>query len=111
MPVAPSARPRPEATVEQPRPPLSLPRGRVGEVSSPPGADLHLGGDQLAGRRLGQDLVLQAGRVDVLVAVLQLQRGRVEDRELLLEADREVGRGLESLASEVEIEGQGAQAR
>jgi hypothetical protein len=49
--------------------------------------------------------------VDVLEAVLQLQRRRVEDRELLLEADREVGGGLESLADEVEVEGQGRQAR
>ena len=52
-----------------------------------------------------------AGRVDVLEAVLELERARVEDRELLLEPDREVGRGLESLAGEVEVEGQGAQAR
>ena len=61
------------------------------KVSRAPGADLDLGGDQLAGRRLGQHLVALAGGVDVLEAVLQLQRPRVEDRELLLEPDREVG--------------------
>ena len=78
-------------------------RDRLGEALGPPGADLDLGRDQLAGRRLGQQLVLLAGGVDVLEAVLQLQRGRVEDRELLLEPDREVGGGLESLADEVEV--------
>jgi hypothetical protein len=35
--------------------------------------------------------------------MLQLQRCRVEDRELLLETDREIGGGLESLADEVEV--------
>jgi hypothetical protein len=44
--------------------------------------------------------------VDVLEAMLQLQGRRIDDRELLLEADGEVGRGLESLPSEVEVEGQ-----
>ena len=41
----------------------------------------------------------------------QLQRRRVEDRELLLEPDREIGRGLEPLASAVEIERQGSAGR
>ncbi len=47
-----------------------------------------------------------AGGIDLLKAVLELQRSRIEDRELLLEPDREVGRGLESLANEVEVERQ-----
>src|SRR6185312_13239899 len=71
------------------------------------GADLDLGGDQLARCRLRQQGVLLRGGVEILKAVLQLERGGVEDGELLLEPDREVGGGLESLPSEVEVEGQG----
>jgi hypothetical protein len=81
----------PADQLEQPLPPLTLLRDRLGEALGPPGADLDLGRDQLAGRRLGQQLVLLTLRVDVLEAVLQLQGRRVEDRELLLEPDREVG--------------------
>jgi hypothetical protein len=90
---------------------LALQRHRFGKILGPAGADLDLRGDQLSGGRLGQDLVLEAGRVDVLVAMLQLQGGRIEDRKLLLEADREVGGGLESLANGVEVEGHVVQAR
>lgn len=89
--------------LEQARPALALPGHRLGEALRAAGADLDLGRDQLAGRRLGQQVVLLTGGVDLLEAVLQLQRGRVEDRELLLESDREIGGGLESLADEVEV--------
>ena len=51
-----------------------------------------------------QHLVPLAGGVDVLEAVLQLQRLRVEDRELLLQPDREVGGGVERLACLLEIQ-------
>ena len=36
--------------------------------------------------------------LDVLEPVREVERLRVEDRELLLDGDREVGRGLELLA-------------
>ena len=88
---------------EEARAPRALALDRLGERLRAPGADLDLGVDQLAGGRVGQHLVALAGGVDVLETVRQLQRRRIEDRELLLETDREVGRGLESLASEVEI--------
>ena len=35
------------------------------------------------------------GRLDVLEAVREIERLGVDDRELLLDGDREVGRGLE----------------
>ena len=97
--------------LEQPRPALALAHDRLGEARGAPGADLDLGGDQLAGGRLGQQLVLLAGRLEVLETVRQLEADGIEDRELLLEPNREVGGGLESLAREVEIDGQVAQAR
>ena len=98
MPVAASAEPHPLDQREEPGAALALALERLGEGLRAARADLDLGGDQLAGRRLGQQLVGLAGGVDVLEAVLELERLRVDDRELLLEADREVGRGLESLA-------------
>ena len=53
---------------------------------------------------VGEHLVVLAGRVQLLEAVLELERGRVDDRELLLEPDREVGRLLERLADALEVE-------
>ena len=90
-------KPHPLGEREQPRPMLALKLHRPGEALRAPGADLDLRGDQLPGRRLGQQLVLQAGGVEVLEAVAQVEALRIDDRELLLEADREVGRGVEQL--------------
>ena len=113
MPVAAEREAHPIDQREEPVAAVRWSGDRLGEALGPAGADLDLGGDQLAGGGLGQHLVLLAGRVDVLEAVRELERLRVEDRELLLEADREIGRGLESLPSEVEVEGRvrRAQAR
>jgi hypothetical protein len=99
--------PLPVDQAEQAPAPLALQLCRLTEALGPARADLDLGGDQLAGGRLGQDLVALAGGVELLEAVLELERRRVDDRELLLEPDREVGLGLESLADEVEVQGQG----
>ena len=67
---------------------------RLGERVAAARAHLHLGGDQLA-----DDVRLQVGPLcrvaDVLEAVDELERGRVEQRELLLDGDGEVGDGLE----------------
>jgi hypothetical protein len=86
----PQGQPQSADRLEQARPPLALALGRLGEGLRAAGADLDLGGDQLPRRRFRQHLVPLAGGEDVLEAVLQLQRLRVEDRELLLEPDREV---------------------
>ncbi len=83
---------------------LALELHRLSEALRPPGADLDLRGDQLSGRRLGQQLVLQAGGVEVLEAVAQVEALGIDDRELLLEPDREVGRGLEQLPGPLEVE-------
>ena len=82
---------------EQPRAALALALDRLGEGLRPARADLDLGVDQLAGGRLGQQLVLQAGARTGPRSRGELERLRIDDRELLLEADGEVGRGLEQL--------------
>jgi hypothetical protein len=90
--------------VEEPVAPVALPCYRVAEALCPSRPDLDLGGDQLAGRGIRQHLVSLTGGVDLLEAVLQLERYRIEDRELLLEADCEVHRALESLPGAVEVQ-------
>ena len=89
---------------EQPPPPLPLHLGGLGERLASPRADLDLRGDQLTGRRLRQDIVAPAGLVEVLEAVLELERLRIDDGELLLEADGEIGGALEHLARRAEVE-------
>ena len=71
--------------------------GDVGEALLAPRPDLDLGGDELADEML---LECRAARrsLDVLEPVREVERLRIEDRELLLDRDREVGRGLELLA-------------
>ena len=83
---------------------LGLHRCGVGEVVAPARADLDLGVDQLARGGHGKELVLLTRLHHRRELVCELERVRVDDRELLLEPDREVLRGLEDLpcASEVE---------
>jgi hypothetical protein len=69
---------------------LALALDRIGEAFGLPGADLDLGLDQLAGDRLPEHGVGGAGLPQLLEAVVERQRVRVEDRELLLDSDREV---------------------
>src|SRR2546423_1259706 len=76
----------------------------LGEGLRPPGAYLDLRGNQLPGGRLGQQLVLKAGCIHVLEAVAQVEAIRIDDRELLLEADREIRRGLEQLPRSRQVE-------
>jgi hypothetical protein len=67
-------------------------------------ADLHLRGDQLARHRVDQHLVARGGGAQLLEARDEGQAGGIEQRELLLDADAEVGRGLERLAGAVEVD-------
>src|SRR2546423_2803896 len=76
----------------------------LGEGLRPPGAYLDLRGNQLPGGRLGQQLVLKAGYMHVVEAVTQVEAIRIDDRELLLEADREIRRGLEQLPRSRQVE-------
>ena len=79
------------------RAPLGHRAGNVGEGLLAPRPDLDLGGDELA-----DEVLLERGAarrsLDVLEPVREVERLRIEDRELLLDRDREVGRGLELLA-------------
>jgi hypothetical protein len=71
---------------------------RVGDVQALARADLDLRGDQLAGDRVGQHRVAHAGVAQVLETRDQLQRLGIEERPLLLDADRQVLGDLEGLA-------------
>ena len=69
---------------------LALLGHRVGERFPAPGADLDLGLDQLAGHGLGEDRVVLSRGAQLLEALVERERSRIENRELLLEPDREV---------------------
>ena len=79
------------------RAPLGHGGGNVGERLLLARPHLHLGGDQLADEVLLERRPAR-GRLDVLEAVREIERLRIEDRELLLDGDREVGRRLEPSA-------------
>ena len=96
---------------EQPPAALVLALERVTEVLTLAGADLHLGGDQLAGEGVDQEVVGVRLRSDLLEDVGQRERVRVEQCELLLEPDREVGRGLEYIARSMCVEDGQEEAR
>src|SRR5690348_14309032 len=77
------------------RAPLAQLLGRLGERLAPAGAHFCLGGDQLADEVRLQ--VGAAGRVlELLETVDELEARRVDERELLLDGEREVGRRLEA---------------
>ena len=97
VPVAPSATPRGSASVAELLPPLAEQRRGVGERVAAAGADLDLGGDQLADE-VRLELRSQRGFLELLEAVDEAERLGVEERELLLDGDREVGDGVERLA-------------
>ena len=67
----------------------------IGEALAAARADLDLAGDELARDRLAQDRVRLRGVVQLLVAGCEVERGGIEDRELLLDADGRVDGGLE----------------
>ena len=81
------------------RAPLGDRRRDVRERLLLAGADLDLGGDELADEVLLERRPARR-RLDVLEAVREVERLGIEERELLLDGDGEVGRGLELLARE-----------
>ena len=59
-----------------------------------------------------EDVVGLGSPLEVEEAVREVERLRIDDRELLLEADREVGRGFECLAGSLQVHrSRGRQAR
>ena len=90
---------------EQPAAVLALAVQRVGEVGAGAGDDLDLRGDQLTRDVLVQQRVARASGVEQLFeAWFQLQRGGVQQRELLLQADGAVHRLREGLHRPVEVQ-------
>ena len=86
---------------EQPPPAIPLVGDRVVKVLAAPGADLDLGRDQLARDRVGEHRIRRRGVAQVLEALDEVERAGIEDRELLLQADGEIGRRVELLAGAV----------
>ena len=67
--------------------------------------DLDLAGDELARDRLRQHRVLGGrGIAQVLEARREVERHGIEEGELLLDPDREVGRGREALRGAIEVD-------
>jgi hypothetical protein len=75
---------------KEPRACLALALGRVGEGVPPPGADLDLRLDQLARHRFRKARIRVGRLPQLLEAVVERERVRIQDRELLLDPDREV---------------------
>ena len=92
--MAPSATPRGSASARSCCLRSPSERGGVGERVAAAGAHLHLGGDQLADE-MRLELRSLRGFLELLEAVDEVERLRVEKRELLLDCDREIGHGLE----------------
>jgi hypothetical protein len=84
--------------LEQLRAPLAYPDDHVGERVALARADLGLGGDQLAGEHPVQNGA-PGGRVQVFEAVDEIVRLGIEERELLLDREREVVGRVEPLPS------------
>ena len=72
------------------RPALGHRRGNLGEALAAPGLDLDLGRDQLADEVRLERRPLRR-RLHLLEPVDEVERRRIEQRELLLDRDREVG--------------------
>ena len=68
--------------------------GGLGEGLAPAGSHLRFGRDQLADEVV-VDGTPGSGRLHVLEAVDQRERLRIEERELLLDRDRQIGAALE----------------
>ena len=87
---------------EQAPPVLALVSERVGQVDARARDDLDLRGDELARDRRAQlGVRVGGGGAHLLVARDQFEGLRVEDRELLLDPDGEVGGLRESIRGEV----------
>ena len=71
--------------------------GRLREARAPPGAHLDLGGDELADEVL-LDRRPSRGSLQLLESVDERERLRVEEGELLLDRERQVGAAVVGLA-------------
>ena len=97
VPVAPSASPSGSTRAASCARRSASAAGDVGEGHLLPGLHLHLGGDQLADEvRLERRTA--RGRLHLLEPVDEVERLRVEERELLLDRDGEILGRLEALA-------------
>ena len=99
--MAPSATPCASASANRRRAALALASERVVQVGADARDDLDLRGDQLAGDALAQERVALGGGAQLLEAGHEFERPRIEDRELLLHADGEVGGGRERLGGSI----------
>ena len=81
--------------------PLAETLRRLREVGTPAGADLDLGRDQLADER-AVEVAPDRGGLELLEAVYEPERLGIEDRELLLDREREVLRLVESFPGETQ---------
>jgi hypothetical protein len=90
---------------EQPRPALGLHGHSLREARRTPRPDLDLRVDQLSGGRFSEQLVALTRGEQLLEPVDELEGLGLDQRELLLEPDREVRRGLEDLARALEVQG------
>ena len=97
VPVAPSAIPSGSTSGLQLRSALRHRSRDVGERLAAPRLDLDLGGDQLADEVRLEQRAPRSG-LHVLEPVDEAERRRIEQRELLLDGDGEVGAALEALA-------------
>src|SRR5215210_3506071 len=91
-----------DACRSRPAAPRSVLRART--AAGAPRADLDLGADQLARDSLGEHRIFLRDGAELLEAVVEGERLRVEDRELLLDPDREVRGGLEDLSDSRHLE-------
>jgi hypothetical protein len=89
---------------------LALGGAGRGQVLAAAGPDLNLRGDQLPGDGRAQQRVLGAGVAQLLEAADELQALRIEDRELLLKADGEVGGCLKRGTRGVDVKLHGNQS-
>src|SRR5437763_2728499 len=82
--------------------PLAHAGRTVRERLAAPGLDLDLGRDQLADEVLLEHGPLRRG-LELLEPADEVEGRRIEERELLLDRDREVGRRLEALPGETDL--------
>ena len=95
--MAPRASPSPLGDLRELRAARAHPLRRLREGLAPAGPHLRLGRDQLADEVV-VDGAPGRGSLHVLEAVDQRERLRVEERELLLDRDRQIGAALEGRA-------------
>src|SRR5919198_1673759 len=109
LPRAPGMRPsRAESDVEatgeleELTPPLGHGCGGLGKVFAATGADLDLGRDQLA-HEMAFEVRALRGVEELLEAIDEAMRTRIEDRKLLLDRDGEIDAVVEALAGKADL--------